>query len=84
MQDLPQEVLNSLAAAGSCQLSSKQLAVKLNADHQKVVGAVKSLGTKPLNHVLPRPTAPLFLILETFYFKEHNCCFILCLFKIVE
>jgi hypothetical protein len=47
MQDLPQEVLNSLAAAGSNQLSSKQLAVKLNADHQKIVGAIKSLGTKP-------------------------------------
>ena len=51
MQDLPQEVLNSLAAAGSSQLSSKQLAVKLNADHQKVVGAIKSLGTNPLNYV---------------------------------
>jgi hypothetical protein len=58
MQDLPQEVLNSLAAAGSSQLSSKQLAVKLNADHQKVVGAIKSLGTKLLNHVLPRTYGP--------------------------
>jgi hypothetical protein len=51
MQDLPQEVLNSLAAAGSSQLSSKQLAVKLNADHQKVVGAIKSLGTNLLNYI---------------------------------
>jgi hypothetical protein len=63
MQDLPQEVLNSLAAAGSSQLSSKQLAVKLNADHQKVVGAIKSLGTKLFNYVAsPGPTAPLFSI----------------------
>jgi hypothetical protein len=43
MQDLPHEVLNSLAAAGD-QLSSKQLAASLQTDVQKIVGAIKSLG----------------------------------------